>query len=137
MSAPKKQKPKAEEELSAQHPAAATAAPAPVSPTPHAIVAESGVTVASTFENRPDDAHAGEVIVAPADAQLEATAPAPAAAAGLALEAPAAPQGNARALRRLEHDGTVYGPGEPAGDVLKLTADQLASLEPTGAIETI
>ena len=161
MNAPKKQRPKTEEQA-AQLPAGTTAAVAPVNSAPQALAGEPGVTVPGTVESRPDDAPPGEAIVVPSTAQFEAVelaqaaeatgkrivrtmnrvelaqaAEAPEATAGPAPEAPAALQGNARALRRVEHDGKVYGPGEPAGDVLKLSAAQLASLEPTGAIETL
>ena len=141
MNAPKKQRPKTEEQA-AQLPSGTTAAVAPVNSAPQALAGEPGVTVPGTVESRPDDAPPGEAIVVPSTAQFEAVelaqaAEAPEATAGPAPEAPAALQGNARALRRVEHDGKVYGPGEPAGDVLKLSAAQLASLEPTGAIETL
>ena len=140
MNAPKK-RPSAEKKA-APGPAEVTAAAETVNSAPQTAAPAPGVTVAGTVDTRPDDVHPGEVISAPAEAQLEAAAlalatEAPAATAGLAPEAPAALQGNARALRRVEHDGKVYGPGEPAGDVLKLSAAQLASLEPTGAIETL
>jgi len=140
MNAPKK-RPSAEKKA-APGPAEVTAAAETVNSAPQTAAPAPGVTVAGTVDTRPDDVHPGEVISAPAEAQLEAAAlalatEAPEATAGPAPEAPAALQGNARALRRVEHDGKVYGPGEPAGDVLKLSAAQLASLEPTGAIETL
>lgn len=122
-----------------------------------------GVTVAGTVETRPDDAHPGEVILAPVDAQLEAAAlalatEAPAATAGLAFIAPGgtpaagvldldepadatlaaiAPTPNARALRRVEHDGKAYGPGEEAGDVLALSGSELLALQAIGAVEGV
>lgn len=121
MNAPKKQKPQAEKPAS-QASTGANAAAAPVTPEPQPLVEEPGVAVPGTLEFRPDDGPLGDVIMALSDAPLDALG---------------APHGNARALRRIEHDGTVYGPGEPAGDVLTLTAAQLADLEPTCAIETL
>lgn len=120
MNAPKKQKPQAEEQA-AQRPADTSAATDPVNSAPQAPAGEPGVTVRGAVESRPDDAHPGEAVVVPGEAQFEATAL----------------QGNARALRRVEHDGKVYGPGEPAGDVLGLSAEHLASLESIGAVERL
>ena len=162
MNAPKKQRPKTEEQA-AQLPAGTTAAVAPVNSAPQALAGEPGVTVPGTVESRPDDAPPGEAIVVPSTAQFEAVelaqaTEAPAATAGLAFIAPGgtpaagvldldepadatlaaiAPTPNARALRRVEHDGKAYGPDEEAGDMLALSGSELLALQAISAVEAL
>ena len=161
MNAPKK-RPSAEKKA-APGPAEVTAAAETVNSAPQTAAPAPGVTVAGTVDTRPDDVHPGEVISAPAEAQLEAAAlalatEAPAATAGLAFIAPGgtpaagvldldepadatlaaiAPTPNARALRRVEHDGKAYGPDEEAGDMLALSGSELLALQAISAVEAL
>lgn len=49
----------------------------------------------------------------------------------------AADQVTVRALHPLKHSDTTYGPGQPDGDELKVSALEATALEAAGAVEII
>lgn len=132
-----------------------------VTATPAPVTVDAGVTVANN-DSAPHlaDSPSSDPLAAAAEALAAEALPSPATPDGLAVivnalsstpaagvvhpvkeaEPPSLDDAlapNARALRRVEHDGKIYGPGEDAGEHLSLNADQLVDLQTIGAVEPL